>query len=485
MAANEDVRREAVQAVEAARGAGEAWAARTVAERARELTRAGQALLARADELAAIVVEETKKPLPEAYSADVLGLGDLFAYWTRHGPGLLAPRRARIPALEMPGKSGRVEREPRGVVAVISPWNYPVALPMRVLVPALLAGNGVVLKPSEHTPRSGRWLVERLQEHLGPVVGLVEGAGEAGAALVDAGPDLVHFTGSTRTGRRVAVRCAELGIPCETELGGKDAAIVLDDASLDRTVAGIAWGVVHNAGQDCASVERVLVHARVAPAFLPALARAMDAVRSQVPELVTAQQREVVLAQLREAHALGGSFLCGGLPDGDAPIPPTLVQGVPRTATVWAEESFGPIAVVEVHADDDALIAAANDTAFGLGNSVWTSDVARGERVAARLRSGMTWINNHAFTGAIPDLPWVGRRASGTGLMSSPEALLHLTRPRVVVVDRATAREPWWYPYTDSMTGLMQAVLGRQRGGGLGALIRTLRALSARNRELR
>src|SRR5690606_13355972 len=134
------------------------------------------------------------------------------------------PRKARIPALDMPGKKGFVEREPRGVVAVISPWNYPVALPVRVIVPALLAGNGVVLKPSEFTTRSGRWIVERLRARLGEVIAVLEGAGDAGAALIEARPDLVHFTGSTATGGKVAVRCAELGIPCEAELGGKDPA---------------------------------------------------------------------------------------------------------------------------------------------------------------------------------------------------------------------------------------------------------------------
>lgn len=474
------------QAVQASREAAAAWAARPVAERATMLLAAGSALLEGADELAAIVHEETGKPLGEAYAGDVLGVADLFSYWCKHGPAMLAPRRARIPALDMPGKKGWVEREARGVVAVISPWNYPVALPMRVIVPALLAGNGVVLKPSEHTPRSGRWLVERLRAQLGPLVGLVEGAGEAGAALVDAVPDMVHFTGSTHTGRKVAVQCATLGVPCEMELGGKDCAVVLEDALLDRAAAGVAWGVVHNAGQDCASVERVVVHTHVAGDFLGLLAEKMKATTASVPHLVTPMQRRIVVEQLEEAQALGATFLVGGLPaDERTPVPPTLVQGLPRTARMWREESFGPIAVVEVHGDDDALVGAANDCAYGLGASVWSQDLARAERLGRRLNTGMVWINNHAFTGAVPDLPWVGRGASGSGITSSPEALMHLTRPRVLVIDRSTALEPWWYPYGDGLVTLMRALITRQRTGGVGATVSTLRALMARNKEVK
>ena len=480
-----DLNEKAKAKIAAARVAQRDWAALDPSERAEKLRAVQRDILAQAEALAGLISEETHKPLGESYAGDVLGLGDLFGYWTTHGPALLRPRKARIPALEMPGKKGRIEREARGVVGVISPWNYPVALPMRVIVPALMAGNAVVFKPSEHTSRTGAFLVARMAERLGPLVSLLEGDGAAGAALVEAKPDFLHFTGSTVSGREVAVRCAELGVPCETELGGKDAALVLGDADIDRTAAGIAWGIVHNAGQDCASIERVLVHAAIADRFLPALVKAMDAAAPQVPHLVTKMQREVVVSHLEDAERRGATFLCGGLPGADSdPVPPTLIQGLPREGLAWEDETFGPIAVVEVHDTEDALVEAANATEYGLGGSVWTANLDRGVALGRRVRTGMWWVNNHAFTGAIPDLPWVGRGQSGQGLMSSPEALDHLTRPRVVVTDKSSAIEPWWYPYGESLTELMRTLVERQRVGGLGATFRVLGKLSARNKDL-
>jgi len=475
----------AAEAVASVRKAAQAWAAHRPQDRASRLQRAGAVLTERAGELAAIVARETNKPIGEAYSADVLGVADLFAYWTKTGLNHLKPRKGQIPALDMPGKRGVVELEPVGVVAVISPWNYPVALPMRTIVPALLAGNGVVLKPSEFTTESGRWLVEVLAAELGGIIAVVEGAGEAGSALIHAKPDLVHFTGSTRTGRLVAVACAERGIDCAMELGGKDAAIVLDDAAIERTARGIAWGVVHNAGQDCASVERVIVHKDIKDTFLPALVRAMNAAAPQVPHLVTKAQREHVIGQLDAAIHAGGEVLCGGLPTDSDPIPPTLVLGVPQTAAIWRDESFGPVAAVLIAESDDHAVELANDSAYGLGGSVWGQDVKRAEFLARRMQVGMSWINNHAFTGALPDFPWVGRKGSGTGITSSPQVLDHLTRPRVIVVDKASAVEPWWYPYGDTLTALMETLIERQRNGGLGATLKTLRALGARNKALR
>lgn len=476
------VTEEVADLVNAARMAQGLWARLSPTERAAKLHSAGRALLEVSETLGTVICEETHKPLGEALSGDVLGVADLFSYWTAKGPKLLKPRRGEIPVLEMPGKKATVFREPVGVVAVISPWNYPAALPLRVIVPALMAGNAVVFKPSEYTTRTGEVIVTALRKVLGDLVILAAGDGRVGQALIEARPDVVHFTGSTQTGKKVAMACAEQGIPCEMELGGKDAAIVRADANLDRAAKGIAWGIVHNAGQDCASVERVLVDAAVADRFLPMLVKEMNGVAKEVPHLVMPRQREIVVAQIEGALSAGGRALSGGIPAPGEPIPPTLLTDVPRSSAAWRDESFGPIAVVEVHPSDAELIAAANDCTFGLGASIWTANAERGEELGSQLRVGMLWINNHAFTGAVPDLPWVGRGGSGHGITNSPELMMHLTRPRLVVVDSTKEIEPWWYPYGATLEDLMRTLLKRHRSGGIRALLGTLASLNRRKR---
>lgn len=483
-----DASPDAVQAAQSAmaraRAAQIGWAALTVGERVAKLRAANLHVLQHAEEIAAIIVAETRKPLAEAYSSEVLGIGDLFAYWCKHGPSQLAPRTGLIPALEMPGKKAQVHRVPRGVVACISPWNYPVSLPMRTIVPALLGGNAVVLKPSEVTPRSGMWMVAKLQEVLGDVIVGLDGDGAAGAALVQALPDLVVFTGSTATGRKVAVACAQLGIECALELGGKDCAVVLADAELERTAKGVAWGILTNAGQNCSGIERVAVHSAVAAAFLPKLVQALQVAAPDVPELVTAQQRAIVVRHIADAVGRGAKVLTGGVPADGKATAPTLLSDVPADAPAWCDESFGPLAVVAVGNDDAALIRLANDSRYGLGASVWSANVDHAQTVASQVRSGMVWINNHSFSGALPDLPWTGVGDSGTGVTNSPDALHHMTRPRLVVVDRNKQAEPWWYPYGDHMVALMRVLVARQQSNGIGATLRTLGALKRRMAEM-
>ncbi len=475
----------AEQKIAAVRAAQVEWAALPIQTRIDKLNAAKLAILARGEELAQLISDETRKPLAEAYSAEVLAIGDIFSYWLRKGPDLLKPRKGDVPSLEMPGKKAWIERVPRGVVVCISPWNFPVQLPMRTVAPTLLAGNGLILKPSEVTPRSGAWLVARIREVIGPVIDVMEGDGAAGAALIEAMPDAVVFTGSTRTGRKVGVMCAERGIPCEQELGGKDCAVVLADADLDRTATGVAWGIVSNAGQNCSGIERVAVAAQIAPQFIPLLVKKLQETAKDVPELVTPMQRRIVIEQMEEAIARGAEVLTGGLPIGDAPIPPTLLTKVPRDAMAWKDESFGPIAVLEVHTSEEELITAANATRYGLGNSVWGHNTDHATEVARRVVSGMVWINNHSFSAALADLPWVGTGDSGTGMTNSPDVLHLLTRPRLYVVDSNKDLEPWWYPYGPKLLDLMRVLVSRQQTGGLGATLRTLSALKARMKEIK
>lgn len=465
-----------------ARDASRAWAAMSVGERIDRVMGARKRLLERAEEIAELVRRECGKPIEEALLAEVLPNADLFDYWAASIEELLEGADLTLDPLAYPGKSGRVRKVPRGVVALITPWNYPVAIPLRTLVPALLAGNVVVFKPSEITARSGA-LVASLFEGLLPegVLTLAQGAGDVGGALVDANVDLVVFTGSVATGRRIAVRCAEQLVACSLELGGKDAAIVLSDCDVERTARGLVWGAFTNAGQNCASIERVYVEKAIAPAIE---ARVLELTKQLVAgvdtaTLTTQAQRAIVARHLDEAIASGSEVLAGGAPEGDSlAFPPTVVRIKDRQTPLFVDETFGPILPIFVVDDVDEAVRLANDSRYGLTTSVWTKSRARGRAVAEQLTSGVVTINNHGFTAALPSAPWTGTGETGGGVTNGPHALSSLVRPRLVLEDANGAkRELWWYPYTPTLRTIALAMAKLRGGAGIGGRIAALFAL--------
>ena len=483
----------AATAVARARAAAPAWAALSADERARRLSPLADRILAQAEAIAACVQEEIGKPDVEALLGEVLPSADVVKYWTRVVAELLDPEEVEMDAVAYPRKSGTLYREARGVVGVIMPWNFPVALPLRTLVPALLAGNAVVFKPSEVAPRSGEW-VAKLFAGLVPegVVELVQGAGDVGAALAAADVDLVVFTGSVVTGRKVAHACAERLVPCALELGGKDAAIVLADADLERAAHGVVWGAMMNAGQNCASVERVYVDKAVAEAFTK---RVVDVVASLRPgvdvgPLATPAQRAIVARHVAAAREGGARVLAGGAEGGEGTrdYPPTVVRVEGDDTPLMADETFGPVLPIAVVDGADEAIARANASRYGLTASLWTKNRRKALALAHRLRAGVVTINNHGFTGALPSAPWSGHGETGWGITGSPLALDTLTRPRFVVLDRSRAsRELWWYPYTPALrrVALSMATLRCKTAGLLervGALFKLVGAMLARAR---
>jgi acyl-CoA reductase-like NAD-dependent aldehyde dehydrogenase len=468
--------------VQAAREAQQAWAARDLASRVRSVAKLKRALLRRAGELASRVRAETGKPLEEALLAEVLSAADLVDYWTGSIEALLEPAAVEPDPLLFPGKKGLVRRLPRGVIALVTPWNYPFVIPMRTLVPALLAGNAVVLKPSEVTPRTGAALASLFEGILPPgLLGLVQGGGEAARRLIDAGVDAVCFTGGVATGRLVAAACAEHLVPCSLELGGKDAAIVLADAHLERAARGIVWAAFTNAGQNCASVERVYVERAVAARFaerVVALTRALSAERD-VSVMTTRRQRDLVASHVREALERGAELLAGGVPEGDSlAFPPTVLRVADESCALMRDETFGPVLPIVVVDGAEDAIERANATRFGLTVSLWTRRIGRARKLAARLRAGVVTVNNHAFTAALPMAPWTGVKESGWGVTNGPHALESLTRPCLVLEDRSRAkRELWWYPYTDTLKRAALAMARVRGGAGLFGRVAALLAL--------
>jgi acyl-CoA reductase-like NAD-dependent aldehyde dehydrogenase len=445
--------------VSRARKAQQAWVDRSLEARIRALMPVRDRILDRAEAIARAVHREVGKPEVEVLLGEVLPSADVAEYWTRNIEELLEPLEIELDRMTYPGKGGVIERTARGVIALIQPWNFPVALPLRTIVPALLAGNAVVFKPSEVSPRAGA-IIGELFAGLLPdgLLAVVQGGGDLGASLCQADVDLVVFTGSVATGRRVAHACADKLIPCSLELGGKDAAIVLADADLERAANGVVWGAMTNAGQNCAAIERVYVEKGIADAFVRRLESVLTALRPgvDVGPLATETQRSIVSRHVEEARAGGAQILHGGTHgDQGYAYAPTLVRVGSDEVALMREETFGPVLPVAVVESAEEAVTRANASRYGLTASVWTRSRKRAEVLSRQLRAGVVTINNHAFTGAIPSAPWSGQGETGWGITNSPFALEALTRPRFVLLDRSRSkRELWWFPYTPALRSI-------------------------------
>ena len=451
-----------------------AWAARPLAERCRLVRSIKTHFARRANDIASVVVAETKKDPTDAWFADVVPNLDLFDYWTTDGAKTLAPESAPISQLKFPKKKGVIHYEPVGLVGLVTPWNYPAALVLRTLVPALVAGNAVLLKPSEVTPRTGQLLAEIFAQVLPrELVTVVQGAGDAGQWVVDQADHIV-FIGSVATGKKVAQRAAERLVSVSLELGGKDAAIVLADCDLDRTVAGVFWGAMANSGQNCAAIERCYVER---PLYNEFVKRLKQLTNVPIAPVATAAQDQLIRRHLDEAMGRGAT-VHGSYPGA------VILENVPEDALIAREETFGPVLPVWPIDSAEAGIAKANASPYGLSTSIWTKDIARAEALARRADSGMATINNSACSGAMPFAPWSGRRMSGTGVTSSHLAMHELVRPKFVLTDRNTVPEVWWHPFDDEAVQLAKDTAAWLVASGFDKAKRTIGLLSAMKRRV-
>ena len=466
--------------VEAARHAQEEWARVSLAERARLLERVRRVLVAEAGPLADAVVGETGKPRVEAYTAEIVVCADNARWLANSLERVLRPERLPLRQLHLRHKRARIIYEPYGVVAVISPWNYPLGIPFTQTAAAVAAGNAVVLKPSELTPICGEWIA-RVFELAGAPAGLVtvvQGEGDVGEALARApGVAKIFFTGSTEVGRVVARAAADRLCPVSLELGGKDAMVVLADADLERAVAGALWGAFANCGQTCTSIERIYVERLVERA------RALR-IPDELGPLVSERQRDRVEELVESAR---GAVVTGGRrPDVDLPgwfYEPTVIAGT--SERLAAEEIFGPVVTVEPFDSEDQALALANGSRFGLGASVWSRDLARARRLASRIEAGMVWLNDVSYSYAAGQTPWGGVKDSGFGRTHSRHGLYECVRIKYADSDGGRLRVPWWFPYDERTAEGFQAFLDVFYGDGVRTAWRHRGSLRELGRRLR
>jgi succinate-semialdehyde dehydrogenase/glutarate-semialdehyde dehydrogenase len=391
---------------------------------------------------------------------------DLMHYFARHTARLLQPRKIDIGQYGFMGRSSQIIYKPLGVIGIISPWNFPWATPLAEVVMALMAGNAVVLKPSELTPLTALKIGEVFKRAQLPegLLEIVTGDGTTGAALTEAGPEAglakIMFTGSVATGKRVAASAAKHLMPTVLELGGKDPMIVLEDANLQSAARAAIWGAFCNAGQACASVERCYVHESIAPAFIELVVKETRALKQDNPAEnevdVGAMSNEgqlcIVEQHIDDAIKRGARVLTGGKRVkslGGWFHEPTVVTQVDHSMDLMRDETFGPVLPIMTFNTDDEAIKLANDSIYGLTASIWTDNTARGRRLAEKIEAGTVMVNEVVYTHAIAQTPWGGVKQSGYGRTHGRPGLLELVSSQHIHINRLPwIPDLWWFRYT-------------------------------------
>jgi acyl-CoA reductase-like NAD-dependent aldehyde dehydrogenase len=444
-----------------ARAAQPAWEELGFEGRGRVLLRAQKWLMDNAKQVIETIVSETGKTYEDAEFAEIAYGANAFGFWAREAPNYLKDERVKSSQLLVKGKKIQLRYRPLGLIGVIGPWNYPLTNSFGDCIPAMAAGNAVILKPSEVTPLTSLLMAEGLRECGLPehVLQIATGRGETGAALVEE-VDMIMFTGSTATGRKVAEAAAKRLIPASLELGGKDPMLVLKDADVERAANVATYYSMQNAGQTCISIERVYVEAPVYDEFVAKVSEKVRALRVGKPDgfgsvevgaITFPPQLETIKDHVADAVAKGAHVIAGGheLPGAGRFFEPTVLVDVDHSMKCMTEETFGPTLPIMKVKDEEEAIRLANDSPYGLGASVFTTDTARGSAVARRLEAGAANVNDAMVNYTVLELPMGGAKASGLGSRHGAGGIRKYCAQQALVVTSRVAlkREPHMYPY--------------------------------------
>lgn len=464
---------EVADAVARAKRAQPAWGGLSLRERVNYILAVRNQFVERRDWVLDTIRKDTGKTRTDAFLADVFTVVDSMTFFCKEAHKILAPRS--IPLHFFKTKKSQLHYEPLGVVGIITPWNFPTAFLTDVAL-ALLAGNTVILKPSEVTPLIGEMTAELFAAAKFPegVFQVVSGDGTTGAALVACDVDKIVFTGSVRTGKAIYRELAKKDkfTPVSLELGGKDPMIVLEDADLEKAAEAAVWGGLVNSGQMCSSIERVYVSDKVSERFISLVTEKVKALR-QGPEdgpevdigaIIFPKQMEIIDEHVKDAIAKGAKILTGGSRNTDL-LPgyyyrPTVLTNVNHSMKIMTEETFGPvIPIMVVHSDDEA-VRLANDSVYGLTAMVWSRNLERAQRLAARIEAGTVAINDCGATGfGLCEAPWLGIKDSGFGFVHSAEGLKNFCKIKHIIVDRGLlSREFYWFPNSSKSYQLLSTI---------------------------
>ena len=480
---------EVAAAVARARQAQSIWQHTSFAERAQLLYRLRDLLLDDGDKLADILTSETGRPRAEVYGSEIFYLCNAIGAWAKNAQRYLRQQKISPSFPLVKAKKVYSTYAPRGVIGMISPWNFPVVLTLGEALPALMAGNAVIIKPSELTPLSALFGADLVAQAGFPkdLLQIVIGYGDTGEALVDHA-DMIAFTGSVETGKRVMRRASDRLIPVSLELGGKDPMIVLRDADLDRAAGACVWGSLMNSGQTCTSIERVYVEAPVYDAFVDKVVRRVKAMRQgksadevDIGCMTSETQLNKVAAQVDEARAKGAKILTGGRRHPGLRgyyYEPTVLVDVDHSMTVMAEETFGPVIPIMRVKDAEEAVRLANDCRYGLGASIFSRDKIAAAGLAEKLDSGAVCVNDSLVNFIVLEAPMGGRKDSGFGYRHGAEGIRKYCQQKTIVVDRFGLKEEFpWYPATEKKARQVRHLLNLLCHSGWAHKLRAFRDL--------
>jgi len=509
-------------AVERSRVAFQKWKTTSFSVREHFVRKAREVILSEIDEIAHLISAESGKPFGEAISMELAPVLDLMQHFARNTEKLLAPHRINIGLYSLLGRSSKIVYHPLGVIGVIPAWNYPFSIPLGETVMALMAGNTVVIKPSELTPLVGLKIGEIFTKAGLPenCVQIVTGAGAAGAALVEAAPDKIMFTGSVATGKKIAETAAKNLTSVVLELGGKDPMIVFEDANLELASSAAVWGAFCNSGQSCSSVERLYVHESVAEELTRKIVEKVRVLKQGVGDsedisigaMSSERQIKIVEDHVEDFRASGAKIEIGGRKkerekgrrgerETESPpeislsphllvstslfFEPTVISGATNDMRAMQEETFGPTLPIATFKTEEEAIRLANDSEFGLTASVWTRDKTRGERVARQIESGSVCVNEVLYTHGIGQTPWGGFKNSGRGRTHGKEGLMELVQPQHIHVNHLSILpDAWWMPYSSTAVATFRKMARTFASGSLIKTTMLLPQLAKRIKEL-